>query len=282
MGEAEREPGGLRRGARPACRIPAGWSFTSSGRLEGVPGRRASSAFDGRRSTAWIAPFVPHRRPWVAIRAPHPFTARRLTLAPGPHGYAVPVRLRVVASGGVGQDVSVGPRGVVDLPREVHTRALRVVVLARRARRARGQPRRRPSRSARSRCARTRSAASGCGRDLPSHCGALALRSGPSVATARVSGTIAALDAGRPLRLAGCGRRALLDLPSGASRVVVAPGVTLRADHLELDAPPPAPLPPPVAPGGGRPRRDGEGDGSHDHVRLRLDKPAWLVYGESY
>jgi len=43
--------------------IPAAWSFTSSGRLQEVPGRRASSAFDGRRSTAWIAPLVPHRRP---------------------------------------------------------------------------------------------------------------------------------------------------------------------------------------------------------------------------
>jgi hypothetical protein len=55
----------------------------------------------------------------------------------------------------------------------------------------------------------------------------------------------------------------------------------LRADHLELDAPAPAPLPPPVAPGAVV-RAGTEGDGSRDHVRLRLDKPAWLVYGEGY
>jgi arabinofuranan 3-O-arabinosyltransferase len=260
--------------------IPAGWSFTSSGRFEEVPGRRASSAFDGRRSTAWIAPLVPHQRPWVSIRAPHPFTVRRLTLAPGPHGYAVPVRLRVVASGGVGQDVSVGPRGVVDLPREVHTRDLRIVVLATRptATGAAAPPAVAVGEVAVRGLAPPRPDAGGT---FASSCGALAVRAGPSVATARVSGTIAALDAGRPLRLAGCGRRALLDLPSGVSRIVAAPGATLRADHLELDAPAPAPLPPPVAPGAVV-RVGTEGDGSRDHVRLRLDRPAWLVYGESY
>ncbi|HEX4626954.1 MAG TPA: alpha-(1-_3)-arabinofuranosyltransferase family protein [Solirubrobacteraceae bacterium] len=260
--------------------IPAGWSFTSSGRSQEVPGRRASSAFDGRRSTAWIAPVVPHRRPWVAIHAPHPFTARRLTLVPGPHGYAVPVRLRVVASGGLGQDVSVGSRGVVDLPREVHTRDLRIVVLATRptGTGAAAPPAFAVGEVAVRGLAPPRPDAGGT---FASHCGALALRAGPSVATARVSGTIAALDAGRPLRLAGCGRRALLDLPTGASRVVAAPGVTVRADHLELDAPAPAPLPPPVTPGAVV-RAGTEGDGSRDHVRLRLDKPAWLVYGESY
>ena len=119
------------------------------------------------------------------------------------------------------------------------------------------------------------------GGTFASHCGALALRAGPSVATARVSGTLAALDAGRPLRLAGCGRRALLDLPSGASRVVAAPGRDLacgppgaRRARARAAA---------AAGGPGAVVRAGtEGDGSHDHVRLRLDKPAWLVYGESY
>ena len=129
------------------------------------------------------------------------------------------MRLRVVASGGVGQDLSVGPRGVVDLPREVHTRDSA-------HRRARDAPDG-PGAAARPAVAVGEVAVRGlapprpdAGGTFASHCGALALRAGPSVATARVSGTIAALDAGRPLRLAGCGRRALLDLPSGASRVV--------------------------------------------------------------
>jgi arabinofuranan 3-O-arabinosyltransferase len=257
----------------------AGWSFSSSGRLHGLPSRRASSAFDGRSSTPWVAPLAPHGRPWIAVHAPRPFTVRRLTLTPGPRAYAAPARVRLVASGGAGQDVGVRPGGIVYLPRAIRTSELRVFVLATRPPRGGGAV---PSAVAVGEVAvpglHPPPAPRG---SFASDCGALTVRAGGSVATARVTGTVAALDAGHPLRLAGCGPRARLALPAGASHVVAGPGSTVRADDLELDAAAPAPLPPPAAPGAVV-RAETEGDGTRDHVGLHLDRPAWLVYGESY
>jgi arabinofuranan 3-O-arabinosyltransferase len=248
--------------------LPAGWSFDSSGRFEDISGRRASSAFDRRPATAWAAPLG---RAWIAVHAPRALTVRRLRLTPGPRGYAVPTRVRVA-----GQHVPVGPDGVVTLRRPLHTRALRIDVVATRPTGslpavAVGEvvvPGLRPPRP------RTRGA-------FATPCGALTVRAGRSLAAARVSGTIAALNAGRALPLSGCGRHPAVDLPAGASRIVASPGAVMRPDHLALDAPPPAPLAPPlaagvvVAPGS-------ESGGARDHVRLRLARAAWLVYGESY
>ena len=89
------------------------WTFDSSGRFEGVPGRRASSAFDGQASTAWIAPLLPGRQPWLSVSAPHSFTLDALTLSPGPAGYRFPTRVRVSADGGFSQDAPVGAGGEV-------------------------------------------------------------------------------------------------------------------------------------------------------------------------
>src|SRR6185437_4336340 len=47
------------------------WTFKSSGRFEGVAGRRASAAFDGRPDTAWIASGA---RPWISVTAPREFS----------------------------------------------------------------------------------------------------------------------------------------------------------------------------------------------------------------
>ena len=258
--------------------IPAGWSFTSSGRLAGcragVPPPRSTGADRPRGSR----PSFRTRRPWLAIRAPHPFTARRLTLGRARTARGA-CRLRVVASGASARMSPSAPGVSWTCPRGPHPRsAHRVVLTTRPAGTGAATP---PAVAVGEvRCADSL-AASGCGRRVREPLRRTGAGAGPSVATARVSGTIAALDAGRPLparRLSapGASRPAL-----GASRVAVAPGGTLRADHLELDR---------------RrrrrcrrrwrgerwSRRDEEGDGSHNHVRLRLDKPAWLVYGESY
>ena len=78
-----------------------GWSITSSSRFEGVPGSRASSAFDGDRSTAWVgnltlsttgigvAQVVAPPVPWLSIRGPRADPAQ----APGPDRRTGPVRL---------------------------------------------------------------------------------------------------------------------------------------------------------------------------------------------
>ena len=59
--------------------LPSGWTFESSSRFEGVPVRRASSAFDGDPGTAWVADTLPRRYPWISWQTPRP-------LASGPCG----------------------------------------------------------------------------------------------------------------------------------------------------------------------------------------------------
>jgi hypothetical protein len=114
-----------------------------------------------------------------------------------------------------------------------------------------------------------------------SRCGELTIRSGAALGSVLVAGSVGDLDAGRPLRLRGCGRRAGIVLPAGRSRLSVPAGRVFRPDHLRLSAPAPRPLTQPLDsgavldPGSGR-------DGKRDGVRLALHAPSWLVLGESY
>jgi hypothetical protein len=53
-----------------------GASFSSSGRFESVPGRRASRAFDGRGDRGWVGLYAPGRPAFLGWRTAKP---RRLT-----------------------------------------------------------------------------------------------------------------------------------------------------------------------------------------------------------
>ena len=82
------------------ARLPAGWRFSSSDRFEGVPINRASSAFDGDASTAWVAHYVEGRTsPWIEWASPRPLTIRRMLLTPGAAQYEFPNRVRITAPG---------------------------------------------------------------------------------------------------------------------------------------------------------------------------------------
>jgi arabinofuranan 3-O-arabinosyltransferase len=259
--------------------MPAGWRLDGSSRFEGIPGNRASSAFDREPATAWVASFDERKRAWLSVRVPRPFTVRRMRLVRGPSEYAFPARLDVEAGGRTFLDLRPAPDGTVVLPRPVRTQALRVEVSdvdAAGAGRlldavALGElqivglrppaPRRRGG--------------------FETGCGDLVLRSRLSSATARVSGSIEALDRGAPLRLAGCGPREALDLPAGTG-LLTAEGATLRPYLLSLrSAAPSGTSAPPAVPGVVRSQGRG-GDGSREDVRVRLDQPAWLVLGEGY
>jgi arabinofuranan 3-O-arabinosyltransferase len=258
------------------------WSFESSGRFEGVPGRRASSAFDGRPSSAWIAPLVPGRQAWLSVSAPRSFALDSLTLSPGPAGYQFPTRVRVTGDGGVSVDRPVGPGGQVQLGQQIRTRTLRITVLAASAR---------PASSA----ARGLAAVALSEVGVPSlqppaprrsgsfatPCGALTVSAAGATATAAVSGTIAELDSGAPLRIAGCGPRSSITLPAGTTRLSAPPGALMRPDHLALDSQAPAPLPAAQSPGTVTATQTGSSGGG-EHVRLDLHAPAWLVFGQSY
>jgi arabinofuranan 3-O-arabinosyltransferase len=250
------------------ARLSRRWRFASSSRFEGVPGRRASSAFDRDPRTAWVADLTPGRTPFLTVRSPRRVKVRRLRLRRAAADYAFPTRVRVA-----GLSAAVGRSGRVVLPRAVRTRSLRLeMTAASRARlRAVGVaeisiPGLRPPRPRRS-------------RSFTTACGELRERRGM---TMRVSGEVAALDAGRPLRLESCGRGGRLTLPAGLSRLSFPPGAVMRPDHLALRSP--APRPVAVAGPTGRVVTEQQGGppGAPERARLNVRGPSWLVLTQSY
>ena len=108
--------------------LPAGWRFTSSGRYQGVPGRRASAAFDGDPRTAWMDDAGQDDPPWLAVSAPRPVTVRRLRLVRGAPEAGFASRVDLEADADDLRDLPVGADGTVRLPRPVRTRSLRLEV----------------------------------------------------------------------------------------------------------------------------------------------------------
>jgi arabinofuranan 3-O-arabinosyltransferase len=261
--------------------VPRGWSFTSSGRYQGMPGNRAASAFDGRVSSSWVAPIRNGQTPWVRLRAPRPLRVDRLWLRRGPARYGEPAVVRLVTDGTRPRTLRIGPTGEVALPHAVRTRDIELSV--RRVRRVRGRS------PAPATVAIAEVAVPGVhfpalrsdGR-FASRCGALRLyREGGGSATLQVSGMLSALNAGTPLRVTGCGSRAQLALPSGASRVVAPAGGALEPTHIALFAPAPVPLAQPPLPGTAIATGNAD-SGVPNRVALHLHRPAWLVLGDSY
>jgi hypothetical protein len=89
----------------------AGTTFTSSGRLAGVPDARASRAFDGDAATAWSAPLGVQEGQWLDARFDAPTTVggpgALTVVADGRH--SVPTRLRVEVDGVAVASVDVPP-----------------------------------------------------------------------------------------------------------------------------------------------------------------------------
>ena len=79
---------------------PPGVEFSSSGHLEGDVAARASAAFDGDPTTAWVSRFGPEPGEYVGVSGGAPFTFDEVELsllADGKH--QVPTRVRIVADG---------------------------------------------------------------------------------------------------------------------------------------------------------------------------------------
>ncbi|MGZ4269376.1 MAG: alpha-(1-_3)-arabinofuranosyltransferase domain-containing protein [Solirubrobacteraceae bacterium] len=262
--------------------MPGGWRFASSSRFEGLPIRRASSAFDGRRQTAWIGDLRQGQVPWLAWRAPRPVRLDRVRLLPGPAGYFRPADVRLVAPG-FRQVARVAPDGTVRLRRALRTRSLRVEILGTHATRTSTPtlpavaiselqvPGLRPPRPRRR-------------GHFSTACGSLHVSAAGGRADLQVVGDLAALDRGRPLRLRACGPRRRLALPEGVSALSAPGGAVMRPDHLLLSSPPTA-SPPASGTGGAPPlvlAPHATGTGAVDRVRLRLTEPSWLVLGQGY
>ena len=270
--------------------------FDSSGRFQGRPGFRASSAFDGT-ARPWVGSSLDGRTAWLRWTAREPVTVRRLRIAPpreqvrrptlvglswgaspGPAPSAAP------AGRGAGQSppLRVAPGGgTVVLPRAARGRAFRLEILRSafppgapgvvKQRRAVGIGELTGAGVPRARVVRTG--------PVRGRCGDLEGRLGPGPVRLRADATVADLDAGMPLRFRPCGGTATL--PAGAARFSMPPG-TFAPHLLRLRSP--APDPPVTAAAlPGRVLDPGDpGRNTWKDIRLELREPAWLVLAQSY
>ena len=238
----------------------------SSGRLDNRPGARASSALDADPRTAWVAPA--DSRPWIRIATRRPFALRTVRMEGAP-GVRMPSRIELAWPGGRSGPLRV-IAGRADLQKTISTPSFTLRVLA----------------------------ASGRGRGVgiaelkvPGLAGVHVPRTGPvKGCTAvdllggtrpvglRVTGSVAELDAGKPLRAVGCGR---VTIPAGQQRIRI-PARALRPDKLLLSSPAPQPLAHSALATGSVTNPGKPGRGARDGVQLHVAKPSWLVLGESY
>jgi hypothetical protein len=247
-------------------------TFHTSARFQGRPGFRASSAFDGT-PTPWIGSWQDGRRVW--IEWVHPATLRELTLEPVP-GVRRATRVRLRSEDAVSPPIDVGPGGVVRLPRPIAGRRFRLEILrsafpagtpgVQRQRRAVGIAELRGTGVPRVEVPRAGS--------LSPRCTALGVSVGGKTVGLAVAGTIADLDAGRPLRVHDCEGIAL---PAGPTRLSAPPGpftpyvLRLRSGESEPSPPPGRVLAAGTATRGGR-----------KDVRLAMTAPGRLMLAESY
>lgn len=259
--------------------------FTSSSRLEGRPGWRASRAFDGDPATAWLGQWVERAPAWIAWETPRPATVTRLRLARPRDVVRFPTRIRLTADGSPPVVARVSRDGEVVLRRPLRGRRFRLDVLAaafpagatpqERTRRAVGIAAVAAPGAPVSAAPRTGPVRGRCG-DLSA---TLSAPGSPAATVGmRVEGTVEALDAGLPLRARACGN--LVRIPARRVNLDVAEG-TFRPYWLRLSSPAPLPAPLPPAPGAVTDLGDA-GRGRHDGVRVRLREPALLILGESY
>jgi arabinofuranan 3-O-arabinosyltransferase len=259
-------------------------AFTSSSRFANEPRYRASGAFDGDPATAWVGlwirPFAP--APWIAWSSPRALTVGRLALAPARLPVRRPTQVQLSWPGGSSPPLAVGADGAVVLPRPVRARAFRLTVL--RAQFPAGPSAR--ARSARAVGIGTLSVPGLAPVSVPhsgairSACGVAAASVGGVRVPLEVTGTVGALDAGRPLSAAACAGP--VTMGAGTQDVGSLPG-SFSVDLLRLRSPAPAPLPAPASASGGRLISAGHlGNDSVSGVRVALTRPTWLVLGESY
>ncbi len=260
--------------------LSPGWRYRSSSRFEGVPERRASSAFDGDPRTAWAGDLEPGAPAWLEWTAATPHRVTELMMRPGPAGYRFPTRVRVSASGVEPFELPVAADGRVVLPRPLTVRSLRIEVLASEPRGAGGLRGVRAVAVGELDVPGLDFAAPRRAGSFSTGCGALSVRAGGGHTQVALVGSIRELDTGRALRMRACGE---LTLPAGPIRLSASGNGLARPDHLRLSAAAPRPAATAVAPTGRvLSTRRGGPPGAVKSARLALEAPAWLVLEQSY
>jgi hypothetical protein len=269
--------GGLYGRGAPSGGVPL-LRADSSARFEGLGRYRASGAFDGA-GRDWLGQWIAGRPPWVSWTTERPVTVRRLTLDRPGVRVRRPTKVALSVDGGAPVTVAVARDGTVALPAPLTGRRFRLDVVA--ARFPAGTPARDRNRRAvgigEIRGAGTAVVAPPRTGSVALPCGTTSLNAAGTAIAFGARVDRAALDAGRPLRVSGCG--APVALPAGQTELVGATA-PLRLDAVRLASAAPQPLP--VA-GGGRVVDAGTGyaDG-RDGVRIAATGPSWLVLGASY
>jgi len=256
--------------------------FDSSSRFQDQARYRASSAFDGNSGTAWISDWFPGEAPdpWISWTTPRPLTISSLRISPPTEVVAHPTQVRLSWSGGATPPLPVATDGTVALPSPARARAFRLTVLA--AQFPAGATARQRSATAVGIGELTvpglRSVSVPRSGPLNAPCGTVRIDMGGHVVPLRPVGTIAELDAGQPLRAAGCG--AVTPMGSGIQEISSLPG-PFSVDLLRLYSPAPAPTA--TIPSGGVLLDPGQlGNSSVTGAKVALRGPSWLTLGESY
>jgi arabinofuranan 3-O-arabinosyltransferase len=257
-----------------------GLAFDSSGRFEGRPGFRASSAFDSS-PRPWIGSWLDGRTAWIEWKTPRLATVRQFRLEPARATVRRPTLVRLVADGKASAAVEVSPDAWVTLPEPLRGRTFRLEILrAAFPEGASGVERRRRAVGIRE-ISGAGVPIAGVRRDgrVRSRCGDLEGTLGGAPVRMRADATVADLDAGRPLRFRACGRPT--GTPAGPQRLELPPD-TFAPYLVRLRSP----APDPPARAAAEPGRVVDaGDAKRDArtgVRLEVREPAWLVLGQSY
>lgn len=250
-----------------------GARFSSSARLQGIAGYRASAAFDDKPSTAWLTPFNASQPAWIAWTTRAPRTLTHLVLQRSSLPASFPTRVSVSAAGRTTAAIAVSRSGSVAFPQPIRADRFRLNILG-----AAG-----PNRDAVAIAGITGSGAPvvsrAVGNEIRGRCGDLVATIGGRSIALRLQGTVSSFDRGDALRLNSCGP--LVPLPQAPMAVSVRPSVT-RPLLIELHSPAPTPVAP-AGPGGGQVIDSGhEASGAFTNVRVHVGGPSWLVLAESY
>ena len=263
-------------------------SFASSSRFQDQPRFRASSAFGSQPGPGWVGFWdgAEAPAPWIGWTTPRPLALRGLRLLPSTLPVRRPTLVQLSWPGGQTPALPVAADGQVVLPQAARAQAFRLTVLQAAL----------PA-GATARQSRVKAVAIGrlsvpglapvstpAPGALHSTCGLAAITVGGRAVPLAPQGTLADLDAGRPLRARPCGApgRASATVAMGAGiqeiRSLPAP---FSVDLLRLSSP--APMPVRGAAAGGSVLDPGQvGNSSVSGVRVSLRSPSWLVLGQSF